>query len=381
MTHLAGDSYGKNKKILILYTSVGLGHKYLALNIAYHLEKAGYEIKLHDVLQLQEGPLVSVGEWIHSLINRRFPFIWRWLYMSKTFTDLTLPWRVPLAGRNNAYVKQVIDDFQPDCVISTQTTGSAIMSYLRRQGLYRGKFVIAFSDYHLHRYWLYDPDIYLVNTEQQAVEMKQLGVSQPIVICGITLRPLPPVDAAAVKHQLGIAAGKKVVLVSSGSLGIGFPVSLLQELIRQMVSDIPDVEVLVVCGKNEIMRQELEAAQLPATKVLGFYQPMAELYSVADLFLTKPGGLSTAEALQAGVPILITHWLPGQEELNYYYLTDRSLVNPMPDPFTTPQLVQSIKTLLSQPRGSETSESIKITQKNQEGEVVLKAISDLFHNV
>ncbi len=44
-----------NRKIIILYTSIGLGHKYIALNIGYHLEKAGFEVKYHDVLELQTG--------------------------------------------------------------------------------------------------------------------------------------------------------------------------------------------------------------------------------------------------------------------------------------------------------------------------------------
>jgi processive 1,2-diacylglycerol beta-glucosyltransferase len=82
---------------------------------------------------------------------------------------------------------------------------------------------------------------------------------------------------------------------------------------------------------------------LPDTTVLGFYQPMSDLYAVTDLFLTKPGGLSTAEALQADVRIQITHWLPGQEELNYTYLTANQLVEPVPVVLTAESLVKIVK--------------------------------------
>jgi processive 1,2-diacylglycerol beta-glucosyltransferase len=42
----------------------------------------------------------------------------------------------------------------------------------------------------------------------------------------------------------------------------------------------------------------------------------------ADAFVTKPGGLSTAEALVAGVPMVLCKPLPGQEERNARFLSD-----------------------------------------------------------
>ena len=369
-----------HKRILILYTSIGLGHKYIALNMDHHLERAGYQVRLYDVLELQKGIMVNIGEWFHSLVNRRFPFVWRWLYLSKSFAALTLPFRVPLASRNYHKVKHVIDEFDPHLVISTQTTASAIMSYLKQRGLYQGKFAIAFSDYHLHRYWLYDAaDMYLANIPEQAAEMKQLGVKQPIEICGITLPALLPLEPSEVKQKLQLPTDKKIILMSSGSLGIGFPPALLQRFIRQLISVNHDVHMVMVCGKNEALKQELVNAALPATTVLGFYQPMSDLYQVTDLFLTKPGGLTTAEALQAGVPMQITHWLPGQEELNYNYLTKQGLVYPVPDQLSTKSLIDTVQTRLSLPKQEPGGAAAVITQKNHEGKVLLKAIEKLFH--
>ena len=53
---------------------------------------------------------------------------------------------------------------------------------------------------------------------------------------------------------------------------------------------------------------------------------MDELYAIADVFVTKPGGLTTAEALNWNLPIIVTHWLPGQEELNINYLSKKQLI-------------------------------------------------------
>lgn len=374
-----------NKKILILYTSVGLGHKYIALNIAYHLERAGFKIMLHDVLQLQDGVMVKFGEWFHSLINRRFPFVWRWLYFSKLFSKVTMPLRVPLAGGNRGHIKKVIDEFHPDMVIATQTSASAPVAYMKQHKEFNGLFVIAFSDYHFHPYWYYEQaDLYLANIVEQQSALEALGVpSEKIAICGITLQPQQPVDSEAVKQQLGLV-GKRVILLSSGSLGIGFPESKLIQIAQELRTQIPDAMLVVVCGKNEAMKhrleQEVKKQRLPM-KVLGFYEPMTELYAITEVFLTKPGGLTVAEALRDNVPMLVTHFLPGQEELNYQYLIDKQLMHPIPQPNTSQKLIQTVQDLFNKGTGAEHPNSAGITQKNNEGAVLIKSIKNLFHVV
>jgi hypothetical protein len=54
---------------------------------------------------------------------------------------------------------------------------------------------------------------------------------------------------------------------------------------------------------------------------------MSDLYQIADVFMTKPGGLSVAEAGQFGLPLVVTHTLPGQEDLNLAYLATGGYVS------------------------------------------------------
>ena len=374
-----------NKKILILYTSIGLGHKYIAFNMAYHLEKAGFEIKLADVLQVQSGPMVKIGEWFHSLINRRFPFVWRWLYFSKAFSKATMWLRVPLAGRNLGNIKKQIDEFQPDLVIATQTSASAPMAYMKQHGMFDGKFVIAFSDYHFHPYWYYkEADHYLVNIPEQASELQKFGVSlEKIAVCGITLKPQEQADPNSVKQKLGLT-DKDVVLMSSGSLGIGFSEKLMFDFAKELSQYSPKFYLVVVCGKNEAMRQHLEEKVKQGNysmTILGFYEPMAELYSITKVFLTKPGGLTVAEALRDDVQMLITHFLPGQEELNYAYLTNHKLMHPTPSPLNAKTLAMETMKIIEGKIRVETSNSMEITQKNNEGAILIESIKKLFHTV
>jgi UDP-N-acetylglucosamine:LPS N-acetylglucosamine transferase len=57
---------------------------------------------------------------------------------------------------------------------------------------------------------------------------------------------------------------------------------------------------------------------------------MDEWYAIADVFVGKPGGLSTAESLRWNLPLVVCYTLPGQEEKNLKYLVARGLVMDRP---------------------------------------------------
>ena len=369
------------KKILILFTSVGLGHKFIAENIAYHLEQSGYEVLLHDILQVQEGLMVDFGVWLHGFINRRLPFIWRWLYFSKVVNSIAIPLRIPLAKSNSENLEKIVLDFNPDCIISTQTTASAAVASLIWQNKFSGKFVIAFSDYHLHEFWLYDEaDMYLVNIDEQKDQMIKLGIhEEKIFVCGITLKPVSEIDEAQLRNKLDIPSANKVVIFGSGSLGIGFSFSLLSSYLKKLTNDNPNVSAIVLCGKNESLQKQLDELKLVNVTSLGFYKNPLELYAMADVLVTKPGGLTIAEALQAGIKIQITHTLPGQEEPNYEYLLNKKLVNKIPKPLNAQTLTDATIRLLNSPSVGETPESAKLTQSGQEGRTLRESINSLFH--
>jgi processive 1,2-diacylglycerol beta-glucosyltransferase len=58
---------------------------------------------------------------------------------------------------------------------------------------------------------------------------------------------------------------------------------------------------------------------------MGYTNKMHELMKLADLFIGKPGGLSTAEALVSGLPMAIFSPIPGQEERNSDHLLEEGI--------------------------------------------------------
>ena len=109
-----------------------------------------------------------------------------------------------------------------------------------------------------------------------------------------------------------------------------------------------EFQTLVVAGRNEELRRELALKDfLHPTRVLGFASNMHELMGVADLIITKPGGLTTSEALALGKPIFILNPIPGQEAANSDFLLERGAaakVNRVDDlPYRLQQLFGSKK--------------------------------------
>lgn len=313
------------KKILIFYNAVGLGHKKIAENIGWVLEQQGHKVFLENILEVEKNNLGVWGEKIHKFINLYLPFVWSFLYTNPIFINMSLPFRLMIASKNSKKTLVKIRNCNPDIIISTHTIASAVISYLKKQKLVQANFGIAFSDYHLHKYWLYEEaDFYLANTEEQKNEMQSFGINPTkIFVVGMVLKSAQEHNLAALKTKYKIKVEQKVILVSSGSLGWGNS----QDFLLKLSHKFKECKIIVICGKNEqAYRNYVNIFKNTNILALGFVEDMSELYAISDIFLSKPGGLSVAEALQFNLPIVITHKLPGQEQKNLVFLLEKQLV-------------------------------------------------------
>lgn len=82
----------------------------------------------------------------------------------------------------------------------------------------------------------------------------------------------------------------------------------------------------IVTGRNQSLRRRLEqvAWEIP-TWVYGFEQRMPEMMQAATLLVTKAGPSTIAEAANAGLPLVLYSYLPGQEEGNVDFVVSRGL--------------------------------------------------------
>src|SRR5207245_3881339 len=135
-----------------------------------------------------------------------------------------------------------------------------------------------------------------------------------------------------------------VLLVLSGGFGMG-PV---EEILAELDKVERALQIVVVTGRNQELRRQLAAQDRKhPTDVLGFASNMHELMAISDLIISKPGGLTSSEALALGKPLFILNPIPGQEAANSDFLLERGAaikVNRVEDlPYRLEQLLGTRK--------------------------------------
>jgi processive 1,2-diacylglycerol beta-glucosyltransferase len=179
------------------------------------------------------------------------------------------------------------------------------------------------TDFEAHALWMEaGVDLYCVAQPETKAGLVARGVPEDRVIATgipIAAKFQKPIDASAVRRQMGWRDDLPVLLVLSGGFGMG-PVREILDHLDQAASTF---QVVVVCGKNEELRCGL-AIRNPKhpTHVLGFVTNMHELMAVSELVLTKPGGLTSSESLAMGKPLFILNPIPGQEAANSDFLLE-----------------------------------------------------------
>jgi processive 1,2-diacylglycerol beta-glucosyltransferase len=244
--------------------------------------------------------------------------------------------------------------FAPNVVLCTHYLPLEILGQLRRRADKRLKqarptlVVSIVTDFEAHALWM-DPcvDLYCVAAEETRARLLARGAKPEAVIATgipISARFCSKPDVRAVRKALGIRDDLPVLLVLSGGFGMG-PVA---EILAEMDKVPTTFQTVVVTGRNQELRRKLGTCdRAHPTLVLGYATNMHELMAVANLIITKPGGLTTSEVLAMGKPVFIVNPIPGQEAANSDFLLERGAavkVNRVEDlPYRLEQLLGSRK--------------------------------------
>jgi processive 1,2-diacylglycerol beta-glucosyltransferase len=247
--------------------------------------------------------------------------------------------------RFGRYVRQ----FRPDVVLCTHYFPLETLAHLRhKRGGPRPLAVSVVTDFEAHALWM-DAcvDLYCVAAEETKARLVARGAAaEDVAVTGIPIsgRFSAKLNLKALRKSLGLRDDLPVLLVPSGGFGMG-PVA---EILAELDKVEQPFQTVVVTGRNAELRRELAAQDRKhSTKVLGFATNMHELMAVADLLITKPGGLTSSEALALGKPLFILNPIPGQEAANSDFLLEHGAaakVNRVEDlPYRIEQLLGSKK--------------------------------------
>ncbi len=144
---------------------------------------------------------------------------------------------------------------------------------------------------------------------------------------GMILRPefhvAPRLDAAqrqAARAAVGLDAHTPTGVVLFGGTG--------SRVMKRIAARLPQTPLILICGRNELLARELRA--LPATApriVVGYTAEVMRWMQLADFFIGKPGPGSLSEAVQMGLPVIVTRnaWTLPQERWNTQWVQQHGL--------------------------------------------------------
>ena len=318
-------------RILLLYVSAVSGHRRAAQAIAEAFHKFYPEVEVHQENLFQHGNsfIRCLLDSFYYAIIKLTPWLWDLIWDSQTVYWFTYGIRDLLYQLNyHRLYREVIYPYQPQAVICTHNIACALCSSIKRQKKMNFLLTAIPTDFSLHPYWYYPAvNLYLIPHEgMRAKLIKQGAKDNQIKSTGI------PVsfgfgrqeNQKKLRREWGLDPDLFTILLMGGALGLG-PI----EKIVYTLSDMNlSLQLLVVTGINRHLKRKLEQLQSRINfplRIWGFVNEIDQLMGVSNLLISKPGGLTTAEALSKAVPMGIVDSLAGQERRNRELLLERGV--------------------------------------------------------
>ncbi|MGD9015512.1 MAG: glycosyltransferase, partial [Candidatus Omnitrophota bacterium] len=314
------------KRILLMHISNISGHRSASLAI----EKA-IKFRSHQTETLTINLFNYVhpqGEWIvnflYMLMIQRFPFVWGHLYDNPYWVKKTRRMKAMIHRQNLPKLESLFNNFRPDLAVSTQAFPCGMVADYKRIKGVNFPLIAVLTDFVPHWYWIYDTiDYYVAPSEEVKEKLITKGISSNrIKALGIPFDPKFNINLNKTELRKKLNLNEKLftVLIMGGGQGLG----PIKEVIKEIDNLEFPLQAIVVCGSNRRIYGWLKKRLKYYKKdihLLGYAQNIEELMSVADIIITKPGGITCAEALSKGLPILVIAPIPGQEANNTDYLT------------------------------------------------------------
>lgn len=363
-------------KILILSASTGGGHMRAANAMKEYFEENNIDVNIVDTLKYISPLLNKTVTEGYEYLAKRMPNIYKMIYQSannKVVNHLIFGIN-SIVGRK---LVPLIDDYKPDIIVTTHPFPNEMVSKLKHVGKANVPIVCIMTDYSPHRTWITENiNAYIVANEDMMESMTQMGVDKSIIHpFGIPIEDefYNKRDRNILLKQMGFNSNIPTILIMAGSFGVENVVSIYKDILK---IDL-DFQIILITGKNPKLYDTIESIVYGKEKKVYKYSKLFSKFSfnikswkyisrlndfrkkfnlhrnkgedleskvyhkdtriiyftdevhrymcVADLIITKPGGLTITEALACDLPMAIFNAIPGQEEENADFLVDNNM--------------------------------------------------------
>lgn len=319
------------KKILMLSVSAGTGHTRAAEALRTWADSNNADVSAShlDVLRLVSPFLRLLYADFYMFLVRRAPALWGLLYRAtnQARRDGAAHALRRWAERLNSHDLRVeIASARPDIIVCTHFLPAEILSQLIAAGIVDCPVWVQVTDFDLHKMWVHERMAgYFAPNEEVAFQLIEQGIpASAIHVTGIPIMPVfsAPLSRTVCARELRLDPEAITVLVMGGSAALGSVAQVAGHLLGMHAR----LQVIALAGKS--------AATLAALKDLadrhpgrlapqGYTDKIERLMACADIVVTKPGGLTTAESLAMGLPMVVISPIPGQEECNANFLLEQ----------------------------------------------------------
>lgn len=327
-------------KVLILSITAGQGHHSAAKSISIALEERGVTVKTVDVYKQIDKNLCDAVNKGYLISTKHTPKAYRAIYelidskkAPATKYSLQSIMGILLAIK----FEKFIEDFKPDVIICTHIFAAQVINELKRRNrLCDVPTIGIITDYTIHPFWEDVTYIEYIDIASELLTQRALmkGISEErLCAFGIPVQKKfsnkrSKTDA---RDELGLNSDTPVILVMAGSMGYGN----MPEVISGIHRFNKNCQILAVCGNNKKLFKKLnECTQGNNVNIYDFTDKVDIMMDAADCIVTKPGGLTTSEAMAKKLPMILVNPIPGQEDRNLEFFLNNGVALSVTKTFT-----------------------------------------------
>ncbi len=364
-------------RVLVISATYGAGHLRAAEAIIEEIEQKAPQA---EITHLDFGEYIS--KTLNMIVKKSYielikhtPKLYGMFYYrtSKIRPDSPIQRFINLLGRKEFL--DYITDLNPDVIISTYHIAGHILGELRHRGLLKAPVVSVVTDFGVHTQYI-NPgiDLYIGGCQDVHESLCAHGIAPDrIRVTGIPVSTKfeERLDREEVGQKLNLKPVSPTILLMAGAYGVS---GGLRNICKILLNWEMPVQILVVCGRDEKLYRSMRELQgkNPMT-CYGYVRNVEELMSVADLIVTKAGGLTVSESLTKKLPMIIYKPIPGQEGENADFLSKVGAAKVAKD---DEELEEIIKDLLTYP---EKITQMKIAASNAlPGHAAERAVEHIF---
>lgn len=316
---------------LILSCSTGGGHNSAGKAVAEELERRGHSVTFMDLYELAGEKTAEIIGNAYIKLVQKSPKAFGVVYsLGEAYRRLPVHSPVYLVNKKMAEcTREFLDGHHFDIVIMSHVFPAHILTNLKMHNVKLPKTMLIATDYTCIPFMEEaDCDYYVIPSVELREEFSSKGIpNENILPFGIPVKKeFTALTTEEARKCLHFDAEKKYILLSGGSIGVGKIEDTVEECVKYLKEN-RNHELIIVCGNNQKLYESLQNKYSgnPQIQLLRSTNQMAEYMKACDVFISKPGGLSSTEAAASGTPLIHISPIPGCESRNVAFFENHGM--------------------------------------------------------